>query len=120
MGPFADVTTWLFGDKGQGLVAGAMGGVVRWLTLREHPRDGVVSIVIGAICAVYLTPLAFPIIDPVLSNVVVDGEARARLASFVIGVGGIGVVSFVVDLWKVRRKTNGNSSTPPPAGGQSG
>lgn len=119
-GPLGDMATWLFGEKGQGLVAGALGGVVRWLTLRERPRDGAVSIVIGAICAMYLTPVAFPMIDPLLSNVVVDSEARTRLASFIIGVGGIGIVSFVVDLWKVRRKTNGTDPPKPPAGGTHG
>lgn len=67
--------------------------------------------VIGAICAVYLAPLADPGIDAFLTNIVVDPEARARLGSFVIGIGGIGVVGIVMDFWKLRRGTK-----PPPPG----
>ena len=46
---------------GEPLVAGAFGGFLKWITLRETWFDGVVSIVSGAICALYLRPFFQPI-----------------------------------------------------------
>jgi len=95
---------WLLGDKPQIAIAGALGGMVRWMTLRDNWRDGLIAIAVGAICAVYLSPLAYPIIDVVLRNIIVDAQARTLLSGFMVGIGGIGVVGFVMDLWKARRK----------------
>lgn len=45
------------------------------MTLREHWRDGVRSLIVGSICAVYLGPLVAPIIEPVIGKLaVVDLE----------------------------------------------
>lgn len=96
--------TWLRSDWPQAAIAGALGGVVRWMTLREHWTDGLISVVVGAICAVYLSPLAYPIIDVVLRNIVADMAARASISAFMVGIGGIGVVGFVMDLWRAQRK----------------
>jgi uncharacterized protein (DUF2062 family) len=96
------IIQWLLGDKPQMVIAGALGGLVRWMTLREQWPDGLISIVVGGICAAYFSPLAYPIIDVVLSNIVADAEARRSLAAFMVGIGGIGVVGFVMDLWRVR------------------
>jgi hypothetical protein len=98
-----DIFQWLFGDKVQLAVAGALGGVVRWLTLREHPLDGVISVIVGAICASYLSPLALPLMDPVLKGLIVDEQARLGFSGFIIGIGGIGVAGFVMDVWRARR-----------------
>lgn len=107
-----DFLAWLLGDKGQIAIAGVLGGLVRWLALRENWRDGLVSIAVGGICSVYLGPLAYPIINPVLSNIVVDPVARSNLAGFVVGIGGIGVVGFVMDLWRERRKQRQEKDKP--------
>jgi hypothetical protein len=94
----------LFSDKAQMAVAGALGGVVRWLTLRSNVADGIVSIVVGAICAIYLGPVSLPLIEPVLGKIVLDANARAGLSGFLIGIGGIGVSSFLMELWQRRRE----------------
>ena len=89
----------LFNAEGKLVVAGALGGVVRWLSLRETWQEGLVSIVVGAICAVYLTPLFTP------SLTAWSGlPEAARLTAFMVGIGGIGVVGFVIDLWRTWRK----------------
>ena len=101
-----DYISWLAGDKGQLAIAGALGGLVRWLTLREHWRDGLVSRVVGGICAVFLAPLALPAIEPILGKIIADEAARGTLSGFIIGIGGIVVAGFVIDIWKaLRRKT---------------
>jgi hypothetical protein len=103
---------WLIGEKGQLAVAGALGGVVRWLSLREDWRDGLVSITVGAICAVYLSPLAIPLFDSVLGKIVVDAAARHSFSGFLIGIGGIAVSGLVLDVWKARRRQVSDEKLP--------
>ena len=56
-----DLINWLWTEPGKAALAGALGGIVRWVTLREHWRDGVLSLLVGSICAVYLGPLVAPL-----------------------------------------------------------
>lgn len=100
----SDSFSFLLSDKAPMAVAGALGGVVRWLTLRSSLADGLISIVVGAICAIYLGPVCLPMIEPVLGKIVLDGNARAGLSGFIIGIGGIGVSSFITELWQRRRE----------------
>jgi hypothetical protein len=95
MGP-ADLAAWLHSDAGQMALAGAAGGLVRWLTLRENWRDGAVSLVVGSICALYLGPLAEPLLAPAVGRIAA-GEGAAGFSSFVVGLGGIGFAGFVIE-----------------------
>lgn len=95
---------WLFSPAAKLAVAGALGGVVRWLTLKQPPLDGLISVVVGAICAVYIGPSIIPILKPVIDFTGVDHESAVGLGGFLIGIGGILVSGFVIDIWQVRRK----------------
>lgn len=100
-----DVLTTL-GLKGSAAgvaLAGAAGGLVRWLTLRSHPIDGVISIVVGAILAVYAGPLAEPLINGLLGGVIVEPERRASFGGFLIGLGGVTISGFLLDYWRARK-----------------
>ncbi|KAF0137428.1 MAG: hypothetical protein FD152_479 [Xanthobacteraceae bacterium] len=98
-----DFFAWLLTEKAQAAVSGAMGGVVRWLSLREDWRSGFISVVVGAICSLYLGPIALPVLEPVLGKMVVDPASRAGLSGFLIGLGGIAVSGFLIDLWQAHR-----------------
>ena len=102
---------WLFSPLGKLAIAGALGGVVRWLTLKQPPLDGLVSVVVGCICAVYVGPAIIPIMRPVIDFAGVDPEAAQGLGGFLVGIGGILVSGFILDLWQLRRKLlkNGGS-----------
>jgi len=95
---------WFIGEKGQLAIAGALGGVVRWLSLREDLPSGIISITVGAICALYLAPLAIPAIEPLIIRMVIDPTSRAGFSGFIIGIGGIAVSGFVIDIWKSRAR----------------
>lgn len=95
---------WLLSDRVQAFIAGGLGGLVRWLALREKLQDGLISIVIGAICALYLGPFAIPALAPITGRLLVDPAAQAGLSGFLIGTGGTAVVGFVIDLWRARRR----------------
>lgn len=94
----------LLGEKGHAVLAGAAGGLVRWLTLRSGFWDGIASITVGAVCAVYLGPLAQPAIDAVFGQVVVDEASRASFSGFIIGLGGVSVTGLVMDIWDMSRR----------------
>ncbi len=108
-GFLADLLTWLQTDMGAAAMAGAAGGLVRWLTLREHWRDGVVSLVVGSLCALYLGPLVEPMLVPIIGKIAAQGDAKG-FSSFVVGLGGIGIAGFVIEtLRKFRAQKGGDN-----------
>jgi hypothetical protein len=76
------------------------GGVVRALTLRLPAIEAASGIVVGGICAVYLGPLALPVVEKTVGSIVLEETSRVGLSGFVIGLGGIAVSGFVLDMWK--------------------
>ncbi len=69
---------WLTTDAGKAILAGALGGLVRWITLRP---------VIGAIA---------PQGDP------------AGFASFIVGLAGISLSGLVIDIFSRRKAGGGD------------
>lgn len=79
---------------------GASGGVVRWIYLQEKPIRGLLGIIVGAICAVYLSQLALPIVELVLGKILIEPTKQLTFSGFVVGLGGTQVPGFIIDLWK--------------------
>ena len=91
---------WVFGEKGQVLLAGAAGGIIRWMTLRQSWQEGLISIFSGAICAFYLGPLGTWIFRPIFD----EPEQQATMSGFVVGFIGLGIAGFIMDMWKRRKR----------------
>jgi len=89
---------WLSSDPGRAALAGALGGIVRWLTLRHNWKEGAVTLIVGSICAMYLGPLALPLIGPVVSKIAPTGDANG-LSSFLIGLGGVSISGLLLDIF---------------------
>lgn len=106
---FHAFAVWVLGDKPQFAIAGALGGLVRWITLRNNWKEGLATVIVGGICAVYLTEAAIPIVDLIFSGIVKNEAARASISAFVVGVGGMGIAGFIIDLWRARFKKIGNN-----------
>jgi hypothetical protein len=104
--------TWLPDGAGQLLIAGVAGGIVRWATLKEKWPDGLISILVGALCSVFVGPAAFPLMGPLIDFSKIDPNSAKSLAGFMIGAGGILVAGFLIDLWRERRR---QLRTPRPA-----
>lgn len=96
--------SWLFSPMAKLAIAGALGGVVRWLTLKQPPLDGLISVIVGAICALYVGPAIQPLLRPVVDFAGVDADAIQGLGGFLVGIGGILVSGFLIDIWQLRRK----------------
>lgn len=94
------------GIKGSVVIAGAAGGLVRWFAVKAHPVDGIIAIVVGAIMAAYAAPLALPIVDAILGHVIVEEEARAGFSGFIMGLGGVSVVGYILE--RIRSMRNGD------------
>lgn len=88
---------WLASDPGKAALAGAAGGIVRWVTLRDNWKEGLTALLVGAVCAVYIAPFIEPILAPTLNSVAPDADVTA-LSAFITGLGGIGIAGFLLDL----------------------
>lgn len=91
---------WVFGKDGQIILAGVAGGVIRWMTLRQNWREGMISLVSGGICAYYLGPVGTWIFRPVFD----DPAQQATMSGFLVGFIGLGIAGFIMDVWKRRQR----------------
>lgn len=105
---------WVFSDTATTALAGAAGGVVRWITLRHDWREGIMAIIVGMICALYLGPVIAPMLEPVIGKIAPQGDAGG-FSSFMTGLGGISLTGILLDAFNFRRKEIGgddNATTP--------
>jgi hypothetical protein len=101
-GQNSDLISYLVSDQARAALAGAAGGVVRWVTLRERWPDGLASLFVGAICALYLGPLVEPLLKPVIGAIAPTGDS-AGFSAFVVGLGGISITGLIIDIFRARR-----------------
>ncbi len=95
---------WLTSNAGgQAALAGAAGGFVRALTLRENFKEGFASLFVGALCAMYAAPLTLGVIGPAL-HALIKPDALDGFCAFATGIGGMAVVGLVLDFWKSYRE----------------
>lgn len=100
--------TWLGGEAGKAFIAGAAGGLYRWLMAeRRRLRDGVVAVVSGAISASYLGPVVLAILR--LSGLkIADGPDLYLTSGFLAGLAGMSIAKLVVALIEAQaRKIRG-------------
>ncbi|WP_457645332.1 hypothetical protein [Profundibacter sp.] len=99
---------WIYSDTATTALAGAAGGIVRWLTLRHDWREGLMAIVVGAICALYLGPVIEPLLEPIIGKIAPQGDASG-FSSFMTGLAGISLTGLLLDVINIRRKLIGDS-----------
>lgn len=85
----SDFFLWLKTTAGPLVIAGAAGGAVRAMALREGPLETALSILVGFLCARYLS-------QPIASRWG-NGDDLESVA-FIVGIGGIAIVGFILDL----------------------
>lgn len=84
------------------LIAGGLGGAVRAMALKLPLGEWLVAVAVGAICAKYLYPVGNALIDPVVSKFTGSVEQSVGLGGFIIGILGIALVGFVLEVFKMR------------------
>jgi len=98
------IEAWIFSDTAAAAVAGALGGLVRWITLKENWKEGATTLIVGAICAVYLGPLIAPVLEPVIGQIA-PHEGAVGFTAFLTGIGGISLSALIIDAFRLRHKT---------------
>lgn len=104
------IGAWITGEAGRASLAGAAGGLVRWLmSERKRLRDGVVSILAGALMARYATPLMIAIIERHLGPLSGDVEGTAGFAA---GIVGMSIAKLVMGVIEARAKRLSDGDQP--------
>lgn len=101
---------WLSDVGGQAMLAGAAGGLVRSITLREKWTEGLGSLVVGALCALYASPVAYAAFEPVVGRLMPGDSSIRGFSGFISGIVGMAFVGFVLDVWKSWRSRKVNES----------
>ena len=81
-------------------LAGASGGIVRSLTLKQRVRDSLASAIVGALSAIYLGPVA---VDLVSQWFGIELTGDTSLAGFLTGLLGITFTGFLIDTARKHR-----------------
>lgn len=101
------VAAWLGGEVGRLVLAGAAGGLVRaFMSERIRIRDGIVSVIAGALMARYATPLMVVMLESYFGALTGD---VAGTAGFACGIAGMSLAKIVMALMDAqgRRFTGG-------------
>jgi len=88
--------TWFAGEAGRAAIAGAAGGLIRWLmSERRRIRDGILAVVAGLLFARYLSPIMQALITTWIGDLG-DGDAVRDTAAFAAGLGGMSVAKIIL------------------------
>ena len=86
------IVLWLAGETGRAIVAGAAGGLLRWLAQeRRRVRDGVVSVTGGMIASVYLGPVVAAVLTAAGSPI-----SDPAATGFIAGLAGMSLAKVIV------------------------
>lgn len=86
------VVLWLGRETGKAVLAGAAGGLLRWLMQeRRRLRDGIVSVTGGVIASIYLGPVVGAIMTQSMGPI---GSTQA--SGFVAGLAGMSLAKMIV------------------------
>jgi hypothetical protein len=107
-----DWGSWISTDTAKLMLAGAAGGIVRWVTLRQNWREGTASVIVGSLCALYLGPIVEPLLEPLVGTLAPGGDA-AGFSSFVVGLGGISLAGLLIDFIAARGPRKGEGDEKP-------
>jgi membrane associated rhomboid family serine protease len=95
------VIAWTFGEGGRVIIAGAAGGLIRWLS-DEHRRirDGAIAVITGAIFAKYGTPIGLVLLNNWIGPIDITNDQIRDSTAFAMGVGGMTVGKLIMALFE--------------------
>lgn len=100
------VVTWLGGELGRVVLAGASGGLVRWtLQERRRLRDGVIAVMVGIPTAIYLGPIVPSVLQA--AGLMVKNEPEiAPTFGFLAGLLGMSLAKGLLAMIERRMDPN--------------
>ncbi|MBY6119540.1 hypothetical protein KUV64_27335, partial [Mameliella alba] len=104
------VLTWLAGETGRAVIAGAAGGLYRWLMQeRRRLRDGIVAVAAGALAAQFLGPVVLAGLRLVGLKLQGTEAELAPTAGFLAGLAGMSIAKMLVALMETQAARLGKS-----------
>lgn len=107
------VLEWLQSERGQLIQAGLAGSAVAAAMEWTGVMPAVRKIVVGTACAMYLSPLAVPILGWALHGLQVPAENAQGVSGFLMGVTGIILIEIVLKAFRYRRDNFKPEGTDP-------
>lgn len=101
---------WLHGHTGELLKAGLAGSAVAAAMEWNGVLPAIRKIVVGTLCALYLSPLMVPMLEWVLGTMQVPRDQAAGVSGFLMGVLGIIVIEILLKAFRFRRDEIGRAS----------
>lgn len=98
-----EIMTALKGETAQLGVAGIAGAIAASLTEWNGFVELIRKVVVGALCAIYLSDLAVPLLGFLLPQIGIDADASVKLGGFIMGIVGIIFIEFIIHIMRLRR-----------------
>lgn len=100
------IFAWLIGEGGRVVIAGAAGGLIRWIMdERRRWRDGIVAVTTGAIFAKYGTPLGIILLNNWFGPLDAGNDQIRDSAAFAMGIGGMTVGKLIMAMFEKHAAT---------------
>lgn len=93
--PLSKALDFTTSNAGQLVLAGLIGGVLRWLHTEKTWKGGLASILSGAAIAFYLGPLAVS-----FWNLSTEDLGLLLGIGFIVGIGGTSIVAFIITIFR--------------------
>lgn len=86
-------------------LSGLAGGFCRWVALREQwwPQ-GIGSVALGGVTAIFLWPVAGGLFEPLIGRVDMEPAAARMLGGFLTGLSGVSLVGLYLDFIRARSR----------------
>jgi len=92
--------------------SGFFGGVARWIALQEKAwPDGLGTVVTGATVALFLWPVAEPMLEPMLGQLEMEPTTAVMFGGFVTGLMGVSIIGWILDVIRAKRKEIDNAES---------
>lgn len=105
----AAAVLWLGGETGRVIIAGGLGGLVRWWQgERRRIRDGAFAMTGGMIVAVYMWPLPLLALGWFGGSVIERTPEHMVMSGFLMGTLGVSFIKIVTAMIESRVKKMGD------------
>lgn len=95
------IFAWLVGEGGRVVIAGAAGGLIRWIMdERRRWRDGIVAVTTGVIFANYATPVGLILLNNWFGPLDAANAQIRDSAAFAMGIGGMTVGKLIMAMFE--------------------
>ena len=108
------IWNWLQSQRGENLVGGLLGAAVAAAMEYQGALPALRNIFVGTICALYLSPLALPLLSWALGSLAVPQENVAGVGGFIVGMVGIIIVEIILKAFRLRRDELTAARREPP------